>query len=112
MSPVACGVFKAQVVPQNVRRHSFGFQGRTFVNGSGIVLIKDMLEARACKGLGTRIEEQFRNARVASNGKPPPHKDCHSYAKSSTQRNMNAIRRNRCLLEMERNSRHITFPGT
>ena len=46
-------------MPQNVRRHSFGFQGRTFVNGGGIVLIKDMLEARACKGLGTRIEEQL-----------------------------------------------------
>src|ERR1700730_6915319 len=41
-----------------------------------------------------------------------PQKDCHSYAESSTQRDMNAIRTSRCLLEMERNSRHITFPGT
>jgi hypothetical protein len=53
-------------VPQNVRRHSFGFQGRTFVNGSGKVLINDVLEARAGKGLGARIEEQLRNARVLS----------------------------------------------
>jgi len=69
-------------MPQNVRRHSFGFQGRTFVNGSGIVLIKDMLEARACKGLGTRFEEQFRNARVASNGKPRSQAACNSFPES------------------------------
>src|SRR5256884_2790056 len=50
-------------VPQNVRRQSFSFQGRTFANGSGNVLIEDMLKARACKGLGARIEEPFRNAR-------------------------------------------------
>ena len=112
MSPVACSVFKAQVCRRTCGDTRLVFKGRTFVNGSGIVLIEDMLEARACKGLGTRIEEQFGNARVASNGKPPPQKDCHSYAQSSTQRDMNAIRRNRCLLEMERNSRHITFPGT
>jgi hypothetical protein len=66
-------------VPQNVRRQSFSFQGRTFANGSGNVLIEDMLKARACKGLGARIEEQLRNARVASNGKPRSQAACNSF---------------------------------
>jgi len=43
------------------------------------VLIEDMLKARACKGLGARIEEQFRNARVASNGKPRSQAACNSF---------------------------------
>jgi len=111
MSPVACSVFKAQVCRRTCDTRLV-FKEEHLLTAADCTYFKDMLEARACKGLGTRIEKQFGNARVASNGKPPPQKDCHSYAESSTQRDMNAIRRNRCLLEMERNSRHITFPGT
>src|SRR5438270_4350272 len=36
----------------------------------------------------------------------------HSYVKSTTQRDTSALRSSRCLLEMERDSRHITFLGT
>src|SRR5207237_921117 len=36
----------------------------------------------------------------------------HSYLKSTTQRDTSALRSSRCLLEMERDSRHITFLGT
>src|SRR5207253_11370539 len=36
----------------------------------------------------------------------------HSYVKSTTQRDTSALLSSRCLLEMERDSRHITFLGT
>ena len=66
-------------MPQNVRGESLGFQGRTCVDGRGNMLIEDMLEARASEGLCACIEEQFRNTRFASDGKPCAQAACDSF---------------------------------
>src|SRR6266566_3741880 len=51
--------------------------------------------------------------RVASSPRTTSHQEgLHSYVKSTTQRDTSALRSSRCLLEMERDSRHITFLGT
>jgi len=52
------------------------------VSGRGDVLFKDMLEARAGEGLCARIEEQFRDAHVASNRKPCSQAGCNSFPES------------------------------
>lgn len=52
------------------------------MNGSGDVLRKDVLEARAGEGLGARIDEQFGHAEVASNREPCAQAACNRLPES------------------------------
>src|SRR5207244_6364786 len=78
ISPVACSVFKAQVCRRTCGDSRLVFKGGHLLTAAGMCLLRICLKPERVRGWA-RIEEQFRNARVASNGKPCSQAACNSF---------------------------------